>query len=353
MPVTVRGTGNDVGGIAGANFGTLTTVGALATTVTGVDHVGGLVGYNAAGSVTGAADGAVNGRDYTGGQIGLNYGALTLSGAGLGYASFFAAPSGVVAVSGRTYVGGVIGWNDAPGTATGAASPATVTATGDYVGGFAGVNKGVLTRISAAGGSVAGRRLVGGLIGLNQGSVVSSSSTDTVTGDQDVGGLVGWNDTAGTVSRSYATGAVTGRVGGEDPTTRDDYVGGLAGVNFGSLADVYATGAVSGVQVVGGLVGTNMPGGASISRAYSSGTVTATRGAAGAFAGVQGGALANTYWIQPSGSTTPGVGYAAATPAPTAVPAASANDPARYPGFDFTTVWQSNPTSPPTLRPQS
>jgi hypothetical protein len=59
---------------------------------------------------------------------------------------------------------------------------------------------------------------VGGLVGLNEGSVTDSYSTGAVSGPSwDVGGLVGLND--GPVTRCYSTGAVRGKV----------WVGGLVG----------------------------------------------------------------------------------------------------------------------------
>jgi GLUG motif-containing protein len=52
------------------------------------------------------------------------------------------------------------------------------------------------------------------------------------------------------VQQSYATGAVTVGAGGY-------YVGGLVGVNYGTVQQSYATGAVTGLSSVGGLVGYN------------------------------------------------------------------------------------------------
>ena len=56
----------------------------------------------------------------------------------------------------------------------------------------------------------------------------------------------------GTISQSYATGAVSGNA----------YVGGLVGVNWygGTISQSYATGAISGSGIVGGLVGWNYYG---------------------------------------------------------------------------------------------
>ncbi len=78
------------------------------------------------------------------------------------------------------------------------------------------------------------------------GTVSDSYATGAVSGDEYVGGLVGGNYTDATISDSYATGAVSG----------SSYVGGLVGINSdATISDSYATGAVSGSTPVGGLVG--------------------------------------------------------------------------------------------------
>ncbi len=339
---TVSGTGDDVGGVAGASFAAINGAQNKAS-VTGRDDVGGLVGYNAANVIGTSYAGLVSGRDYVGGLVGLNY------------ASALGNTSG--SVDGRQYVGGMVGWNDAAGSVSGS-SIASVDATGDYAGGLVGVNKGAVTD-GAVGlgstvvGSVAGTGHVGGLVGLNQGTIAYSYSLVPVSGDLYVGGLVGWNDTGATVKTSYATGTVTGIAGGQEAGTNNDYVGGLVGVNFGSIADSYATGAVSGVQVVGGLVGTNMPGGASVSTSYATGAVSASRGAVGATFGVQAGEVTSVYGF-PSLSGQPvesGYTNAGSTGDGVDLTAAQEDGSAAYTGFDFTNTWQSNANGPPTLRP--
>jgi len=69
---------------------------------------------------------------------------------------------------------------------------------------------------------------VGGLIGINRGTVRNASATGSVHGSDGVGGLVGQN--VGTVSEALASGSVNGS------TT----VGGLVGDNFdGPISDSY------------------------------------------------------------------------------------------------------------------
>ena len=117
------------------------------------------------------------------------------------------------------------------------------------VGGLVGWNQGSIMS-SYVMGTVSGiNRSVGGLVGSNQGRITSSYATSTVSGDnRNVGGLVGFNDNA-TIKNSYATGNVTGLREG---------TGGLVGSNQGRITSSYATArSVLGNNDVGGLAGRN------------------------------------------------------------------------------------------------
>jgi hypothetical protein len=216
------------------------------------------------------------------------------------------------------------------------------------------VNKGSISNSTVYEGTVTGVGLVGGLVGLNRGSVTTSFSRAAATGDLYVGGLVGWNDTGATVNTSFAIGAVTGLTGGED-ASGNDYVGGAVGVNFGSLTDSYATGAVSGVKVVGGLVGTNMPG-ASVTTSYATGAVSASNGAAGAVFGVNAGEVTSVYGFPALSGQPVASGYLspAASGDATLLTNAQATSQAAYVGFNFDATWILNnyltPDGTPTLK---
>ncbi|MDO6748623.1 beta strand repeat-containing protein, partial [Gilvimarinus sp. 1_MG-2023] len=93
--------------------------------------------------------------------------------------------------------------------------------------------------------AITGDNQVGGLAGWNYGSITTSYATGAVDGNVHVGGLVGLN--SGSITTSYATGTVDGNVD----------VGGLVGRNVDSITESYATGRVDGVTNVGGLVGLN------------------------------------------------------------------------------------------------
>ena len=151
----------------------------------------------------------------------------------------------------NSYVGGLAGVND--GTITNAYATGTVTGVnGNYVGGLVGFNQSTITDAYATGAARGGNdSVVGGLAGYNNGGTISDSyATGALTAgiDSYVGGLAGFS--SGTITNAYATGAATGGT--------DNYVGGLVGFNDGTVTDAYATGAVSGGSEIGGLVGFNL-----------------------------------------------------------------------------------------------
>ena len=115
---------------------------------------------------------------------------------------------------------------------------------------------------------------VGGIVGLNEGTVEKSRSFANATGPFGIGSLVGVN--AGNVKTSFATGSVNASVSDLDTYyTLDNWMpakhfgkyqanGGLVGSNYGgTIEDSYAdapSGTVRGFALVGGLVGDNYSG---------------------------------------------------------------------------------------------
>jgi hypothetical protein len=165
-----------------------------------------------------------------------------------------------------------------------------VTVTGNSsVGGLVGVNVGTVSK-SYSSGSVNGASAeVGGLVGLNGGNVSNSYSTGSVTGQGHVGGLVGGN--GATVSNSYSTGNVTGHYG----------VGGLVGASSGTVNNSYSTGNVTGYQWVGGLVGGNV---GTVSNSYSTGSATGNL-SVGGLVGDNSGTVSGSFWnVETSGQST-------------------------------------------------
>lgn len=122
----------------------------------------------------------------------------------------------------------------------------------DQVGGLAGMNKGSVTNCYCQ-GTIAGGWDVGGLVGLNYGMVVDDHTSGTVSGTDKVGGLIGRNED-GAVVRCYSTVNMP-------CSAESGCVGGLIGWNTrGSISDGSATGEITGGSYVGGLLGYNWGG---------------------------------------------------------------------------------------------
>jgi PGF-CTERM protein len=332
---------SDVGGLVGSNFGTVRDASA-SSAADGSFLVGGLIGVNGNGGTVrdASASGTVTGSENgVGGLVGLNGGTIRNVSA-----------SGTVA--GELYVGGLVGVNDAASSSFGSdgivqESFASSNVTGEnYVGGLIGRNSGMVSNshYNVSGVLINGERkitlgalfeeqfqdwktnkqlnlseydslnqtdsgveittvqgvkdalgftqdpsldwtlgedidlsgedidlyipsLAGnldgnghtltvdidnptvspiGAIGYNpSGKITNLSVTGAVTGSDNVGGLVGLN--GGTVGNASASVIVTG----------SDGVGGLIGFNSGTVRETFASGTVTGSEDVGGLVGTN------------------------------------------------------------------------------------------------
>ena len=161
-------------------------------------------------------------------------------------------------VHGTLYVGGLVGLNT--GSIVNSYNTGATTGTNSYIGGLVGFNAGSIVN-SYNTGDVNGLSVVGGLVGDNTGSIVNSYNTGYVTGSSYIGGgLVGYN--SGSIVNSYNTGSVNG----------SSYIGGgLVGYNYGGhISNSYNTGSVTGSDYIGGLVGSNT---GSIVNSYNTGDV--------------------------------------------------------------------------------
>lgn len=205
----------------------------------------------------------------------------------------------------------------------------------DLVGALIGQSSGTTTGIIST-ANVAGHSLVGGLIGYMTGRASASSSSGTVTGTgTSTGGLMGalheGSDLA--LNTSFATGPVSGvnQVGGLVGTTYlsntglgNSYatgkvtgttqVGGLVGSNNVPIVNSYSTGAVAGTSSVGGLVGANN---SLIGHAYSIGAVTGSSqvgGLVGSNSTSPMAVAADAFWdTSTSGQSTSAVGIGKTT----------------------------------------
>ncbi len=177
------------------------------------------------------------------------------------------------------------------GSVTGTIQNVTLTSvaiTGkDYIGGLVGHIAGTISNCKTS-GTVDGEDYVGGLAGLlGVVSISDCSSSCTVTASANRGGgLIGAAGVNGfgVIINSYATG---------DVTVTGLYAGGFVGDlnRLGSVSRCFATGDVSGNNVVGGFVGWNRS--SDIYDSYAKGDVTET---GGVFSYAGGFCAINTNW---------------------------------------------------------
>jgi len=181
--------------------------------VTGNYNVGGLVGYNSGANLENCYFiGTIRGNSVLGGLVGFGFGNLNKC-----YTDGNVISS---KTTGQSYTGGLFGYS-CGGTITGCYSTS----------------------------SVRGHDLVGGLVGLNDGTdIIQSCATGNITGTgDDVGGLIGDSyEPNSYISNCYAIGSVSGK----------NRVGGLIGGNSCEVYNSYAVGLVAGTgTLVGGLIG--------------------------------------------------------------------------------------------------
>jgi PKD repeat protein len=259
-------------GFLGAG-GNVKNIGLVKANINGNSKVGGLVGFNFGGSVSGSySTGSVSGSSDVGGLVGRinNDGNVSDS-----YSN--------ASVSGSSKVGGLVGTHK--GSISGSYSTGSVSGSGNSeVGGLVGVSSSssISGSYSNASVSASSSNQVGGLVGVTKGSDISGSySAGSVSGDSKVGGLIGRIDDDGNVSDSYSNASVSG----------SSKVGGLVGSHeFGLISGSYSTGSVSGSSDVGGLIGSLV---GSVSNSYwdkeSSGTSKSAGGQPLSTSEMQGG----------------------------------------------------------------
>jgi hypothetical protein len=229
--------------------------------------------------------------------------------------------------------------------------------------GLFGQSDGAIRNVGVTNVNVAGAQNVGGLVGINGGTIKNSYSTGTVTGsDKDngafqvgsIGGLVGRN--SGNIDDSYSSAAVkastatvpgghsAGDQGGGMMNFTQGGIGGLAGSSQSPINNSYATGTVDGEADVGGLVGYNNA--SVIGTSYARGKVTGTANAGGLvgfgfFVPFLPPIFTNTYW-----NTDAANGTNQATSAneigvneSTGLNDTDSKLAASYNGFDFNNTW--------------
>ena len=164
---------------------------------------------------------------------------------------------------GYAYLGGIIGINN--GTVTDSAPAASITVRGRYIiGGVAGLN---LTNASITYNTsdsipvtVQANECAGGVAGVNCGTIALGGTTlqVNITAESYAGGIAGSNNKRNDKAASIEGGNVTGTV-----TATKNYAGGAAGANYANITGVtLVDGACvrANDQFAGGIAGSNRAG---------------------------------------------------------------------------------------------
>ena len=199
-------------------------------------------------------------------------------------------------ITGQYGVGGLIGING--GTIINCYTTGDVNGDGYYTGGLVGrnyFNGNIINCYSTC--NVNGHSGVGGLVGLNSNNatIINCYSIGNVNGNGNVGGLIGQNGEAN-VNNSYCSGDVSGNYN----------IGGLVGNNYfnGNIINCYSLGAVSGTDFIGGLVGDNEYNG-NIDKCYSIGQVDGMNQTGGLVGNNDSSIVNNSFFdMNTSGQTT-------------------------------------------------
>ena len=135
------------------------------------------------------------------------------------------------------------------------------------------------------------------LAAQNSGTIINSYATGTINGSMFVGGLVGMN--LGTINNSYSN------VSAQSSTS---HLGGLVGGNIGSITNSYSIGTITGKDFVGGLIGYN-DASTNITNSYSLAKVTGTTTNVGGLIGFSdpNSNLSNNYYSSENGQVA-GIG---------------------------------------------
>lgn len=283
--IVLNATGSNAqyfGGVTGINKGTITNATNRGNiNASEASYVGGIAGENK-GTLSGAGNkGKVTGKDYVGGVAGLNTkGVIGNINSIIGIKN----EGAVIAEAGGA--GGIFGKNEANIQYAELSNSGTVTGTAGTTGtgGIFGENTGDIDHSSLKNevkGNVSGVNNVGGLIGINSGTIegdrdeashyykyqIYNNGTITATGNgSNIGGLIGKN--TGKLTAGYNTGNIV--AGGSTN------VGGIVGTNEGTVDRVFntimtvtgeSTNTINGKDNVGAIIGDNTNG--TLTNAYS------------------------------------------------------------------------------------
>lgn len=318
------------------------------------DSTGGMVGRAISTTITNChVTGTVSGALYTGGFVGFADNSVISNSSSLANVT-----------TSSTVAGGFIGWamvNGAPLTINNNFATGTVNGTG-VVGGFFGqatsgeaaptvnISQNYATgNVTITGATTSNAGGFVGLVTVDMDRNWASGSVSDTGGTNHVGGFVGEVATGSmtpTITRSYATGNITGSGAN---------AGGFAGfIDGATISDSYATGTVVGVTTAGGFAGKigSATNGAQIDRIYVTGMPSGATNV-GAFAGdidtTNSPAFTSSFYNNSNGLPAEGQGSQSITNVSYA-DNTQMQTQGTFSGWNFSTIWLLNAGSYPSLR---
>ena len=178
-----------------------------------------------------------------------------------------------------------------------------------HVGGIVGRNCGVTENSVVSNSSITGQAYVGSIVGYNDGTIQNCAfiGTSIVRGSNDyTGGIAGYN--SGTVKNSYVALSGSGSI-----SATGNNAGGIVGYNGSTIESCHysGSGAISSVDNVGGVVGTNFNQG-KVRCCYYAGTgeitATAISNFIGAIIGKNNGTTEYCYYNKNNTDVTNAIG---------------------------------------------
>ena len=176
-------------------------------------------------------------------------------------------------ITGNQVTGGIIGWANSGTTITNSHNEAIVLGE-DYTGGIAGETASATLSSVYNSGEIQATDIenslsiygVGGIAGYSNSSVITQAyNSGLISGINYVGGIVGSIENNTLVNSVYNSGDVTASLMS---------TGGIVGNDYGSdsnVTNVYNSGTIFGLDIVGGVIGT---AGSGLTNAYNVGSVS-------------------------------------------------------------------------------
>ena len=187
-------------------------------------------------------------------------------------------------ISGGLVTGGIIGYAYNRTIVNSCYNKGMVTSNDNHTGGIVGIavdNCEIINNSNL--GIVDGQHNTGGIVGTinNNIFVRNCSNIAKVTGKSTVGGIVGTTDNNALVDRNFNNGNVEAYGGNVESNSSN--VGGIIGLNNGTISNCYNTGTIkSAFNNVGGLVGLNR---GKLKNSYNIGNVDSSSNVIGAIVG--------------------------------------------------------------------